>query len=63
MAKKYIGVYELTMDEVIERLVEIADELRLKSQHNPMMDDLFEMGEKVQELAEWLEENSLRDDT
>ena len=63
MAKKYIGVYELTMDEVIERLVEIADELRLKSQHNPMMDDLFEMGEKVQELAEWLEENNLRDDT
>ena len=63
MAKKYIGVYELTMDEVIERLVEIADELRLKSQHIPMLDDLFEMGEKVQELAEWLEENSLRDDT
>ena len=61
--KEYIGKYELTLDEIIEQLVDIADTLRLKSQHNPMLDDLFALGEQIQTLAEWLEENNSRDDT
>lgn len=63
MANMDTIVYEFTLDELIEQLIEIADALRLKSQHDePFLDDLFEMGERLDNFASWIDANIPRED-
>lgn len=44
------------MEALVSRLCEVADTLRLKCHDNPYLDDLFELAEEIQKIAEELEE-------
>lgn len=57
MMDKNILEWPLTFDDVCEQLIEIADSLRLKSQHNPLLDDIFVMGDRIEDLVGWLINN------
>jgi hypothetical protein len=47
------------LDQLVDRLDKIADALRLKSIHDPLMDDLGDLAEELEEIIEVLANEGL----